>query len=213
MTGAGEDRDVVMEEDLTQGPENEEPDRDIIIILTVFFELSLAPFSLFLGWLMSHNPLQGFEWSLTDALWGAGAAFPLIALIVSMITWPVGPLVRVKRFCKQEVVPLFAKSNWSELALVSLSAGVGEEMLFRGVFQASFSDWWGLAWGLVLASTLFGFLHPISLPYIVILTFIGFYFGVVWYLSGKLLTVIVTHTLYDFAALGFLIRFQNWEDE
>ena len=92
----------------------------------------------------------------------------MIALFVTMLTWPVGPLVRVKRFCEQEVVPLFAKSNWSELALISLSAGVGEEMLFRGVFQASFTEWWGLAWGLVLASMLFGFLHPISLPYIVI---------------------------------------------
>ena len=72
---------------------------------------------------------------------------PLIALFLTMLTWPVGPLVRVKRFCEQEVVPLFDKSYWSELALISLSAGVGEEMLFRGVFQASFTHWWGLRLG------------------------------------------------------------------
>jgi uncharacterized protein len=202
-----------MEEELLQGPENGQPGRDVMIIFAVFFELSLAPFSLFLGWLMGHNPLEGFKWSPTDALWGAAAAVPLIALFVTMLTWPVGPLARVKRFCEQEVVPLFAKSYWSELAIVSLSAGVGEEMLFRGVFQASFTTWWGLAWGLVLASMLFGLLHPISLPYIVIATILGFYLGVVWVRSGNLLTVIVTHTLYDFAALGFLIRVQNWEDE
>jgi uncharacterized protein len=202
-----------MEEDLPQGPENGQPSRDVIIILAVFFELSLAPFSLFLGWLMGHNPLEGFKWSLTDALWGVAAAVPLIALFVTMLTWPVGPLARVKRFCEQEVVPLFAKSYWSELAMVSLSAGVGEEMLFRGVFQASFTTWLGLAWGLVLASMLFGLLHPISLPYIVIAAILGFYLGAVWIRTGNLLTVIVTHTLYDFAALGFLIRVQHWEDE
>ena len=202
-----------MEEDLLQGPEDGQPGRDVIIILAVFFELSLAPFSLFLGWLMGHNPLEGFQWRVTDALWGAVAALPLILLFVSMLTWPIGPLVPVKQFCEQEVLPLFAKSYWSELALISLSAGVGEEMLFRGVFQASFTQWWGLAWGLVLASMLFGLLHPISLPYVSIATILGFYHGVVWYWNGNLLTVIVTHTLYDFAALGFLIRVQHWDDE
>ncbi len=30
-----------MEEDLLQGPENDQPGRDVIIILVVFFELSL----------------------------------------------------------------------------------------------------------------------------------------------------------------------------
>ena len=39
----------------------------------------------------------------------------------------------VKKFCDDEVVPLLEKSYWSEIALISVSAGVGEEMLFRGV--------------------------------------------------------------------------------
>ena len=62
-----------------------------------------------------------------------------------MLTWPVGPLAKVKEFCEEEVVPLFDKSYWSELALISLSAGVGEEMLFRGVLQAWFTAWLGPA--------------------------------------------------------------------
>jgi uncharacterized protein len=202
-----------MEEDLLQGPENSPPGRDVIIIFDVFFELSLALFSLLLGWFMGHNPLEGFKWSLTDALWGAAAAVPLLGLFVTMLTWPVGPLVRLKGFCEQEVVPLFAKSYWSELALVSLSTGVGEEMLFRGLLQPSFVQWLGLAWGLVLTSLLFGFFHPISLTYVVINVFLGFYYGLVWDRSGNLLTVIVTHTLFDFGALGFVIRVLNWEDE
>jgi membrane protease YdiL (CAAX protease family) len=202
-----------MEEDLLQGPEDSPPGRDVIIIFAVFFELGLAVFSLLLGWWMSRNPLEGFKWSLTDALWGAAAAVPLLGSFVSMLTWPVGPLVRLKRFCEQEVVPLFAKSYWSELALISVSAGVSEEMLFRGLLQASFAQWWGVAWGLVLASMLFGFLHPISWAYIVINILLGFYYGLVWDRSGNLLTVMVTHTLFDFGALGFVIRVLNWEDE
>ncbi len=110
-------------------------------------------------------------------------------------------------------MPLFFKSYWSELALISLASGVGEEMLFRGLLQPSFTEWLGLASGLVLASTLYGFLHPISWRYSVVMTCVGFYYGLVWERSGNLLTVMVTHTLYAFATLGFLIRVQHGDDE
>lgn len=200
-----------MEEDLPQGPEDDRPGRDVIIIFAVFFEAGLAPFSLILGWLMGHPPLQGFVWSASDALWGAAAGVPLIALFLTMLTWPIGPLARAKQFCEDEVVPMFEQSTWSELALISLSAGVGEEMLFRGVFQGSFVQWLGLPWGLILASLLFGLLHPMSVSYIAIATLLGFYFGAVWIISGNLLTVMVTHTVYDFIALAYLIRFQHWD--
>jgi membrane protease YdiL (CAAX protease family) len=202
-----------MEEDLLRGPEDDRPGRDVIIIFAVFFEIGLAPFSIFLGWLLGHPPLEGFVWSLSDALWGAAAAVPLIALFLTMLTWPIGPLSRVKRFCEEEVVPLFDQSYWSELALISLSAGVCEEMLFRGVLQASFTHWLGLAWGLALASVLFGLLHPITVFYIGFVTVLGFYLGAIWIINGNLLTVMVTHGLYDFAALGYLIRLQHWKDE
>ena len=120
-----------------------------------------------------------------------------------------GPLAKAKEFCEQEVVPLFDESYWSELALISLSAGVGEEMLFRGVLQASLMDWLGVGWGLALASILFGVLHPISVSYIVIAGFLGLYLGAIWIYNGNLLTVMVTHALYDFVALGYLIRLRD----
>ncbi len=212
MTEAKISQDTVMEEDLPQGPEYDRPGRDVIIIFAVFFEAGLGPISIFLGWLTGHPPLQGFVWSLSDALWGAAAAVPLIVVFLTMFTWPIGPLSRVKRFCEEEVVPLFDQSYWSELALISLSAGVFEEMLFRGVIQASLTHWLGLAWGLGLASLLFGLLHPITVSYILFASLLGFYLGAIWIVNGNLLTVMVTHALYDFAALGYLIRLQHWKD-
>src|SRR5262249_44412490 len=155
-----------------------------------------------------HPPLARFVWSLSDALWGAAAAVPLIALFLALLTWPIGPLIRVKQFCEEEVVPLFRESYWSELALISLAAGVGEEMLFRGVLQSWFMSLLGTTGGVVLASVVFGLLHPISVSYIIITGFLGFYLGEIWILNGNLLAVMVTHALYDFAALGYLIRIQ-----
>jgi membrane protease YdiL (CAAX protease family) len=211
MVGPADDQETVMEEDPQQGPEDEVPGHDVVIIFAVFFEAGLAPFSLLLGWVMGHPPLEHFVWSLKDALWGVAAAMPLIALFLAMLKWPVGPLAAVKEFCEQQVVPLFENSYWSELALISISAGVGEEMLFRGVLQASLSDWLGTGWSLALASILFGVLHPISLSYMVIAGFLGFYLGAVWISNdpSNLLTVMVTHALYDFVALGYLIKLQK----
>ncbi len=98
-------------------------------------------------------------------------------MFLAMLRWPIGPLARVKKFCDNEVVPMLDKSSWSEIALIALSAGVGEEMLFRGVVQASLSAWLGVRWGLGLASVLFGLLHPISITYMVITAFLGLYLG------------------------------------
>ena len=203
-----------MEDDLLPEQYDDHPKREVVIILTVFFEFGLAPISLFLGWLLGHPPLETFQWSPEAAVWGAAATVPLILMFLGMLRWPFGPLARVKKFCDDEVVPLLEKSTWSDIALISLSVGVCEEMLFRGVIQASliallqswFGDWWGVPWGLGMASVIFGLVHPISLTYMVIVAILGLYLGVVWIVGGNLLTVMITHALYDFAALAYLLR-------
>ena len=116
--------------------EDDQPGRDVIIMFAVFFEGGLAPLSLFLGWWLGHNPLAQFAWSETDALWGVLAAVPLVLLFLLTLRWPVGPLRQIKTFCEEEFIPLLAGSTWSDMALIALSAGVGEEMLFRGVLQS-----------------------------------------------------------------------------
>jgi membrane protease YdiL (CAAX protease family) len=195
-----------MEEDLLHEPDDDHPKRAVVVILAVFFEGGLALLSLLLGWRLGHPPLRHFVWSLEDALWGVVATLPLLTLFLAILKWPIGPLARAKHFCENEVEPLLHDSSWSEIGLVSLSVGVSEEMLFRGVFQAALTNWLGVPLGLGLASVLFGLLHPISVPYMVMAAFLGLYLGTVWIVSGNLLTVIVVHTLYDFAALSYLIR-------
>jgi uncharacterized protein len=196
-----------MEDDPLQEPEDERPGREVIVMLAVFFEAGLAPLSLALGWLFGHPPLEHFVWSMQDALLGVTATVPLVLLFLAMLRWPIGPLSKVKEFCDHEVVPLLGESSWSEIALVSFSAGVGEEMLFRGVFQPWIGgSWVGLPWGLVIASLLFGLFHPISLTYMIIAAILGLYLGAVMIEGGNLISVIVVHALYDFAALGYLLR-------
>jgi membrane protease YdiL (CAAX protease family) len=206
MSPAQEDQAPVPKDELMEEGEYDPPGRDVILIFAVFFEGGLAPLSLFLGWLFSHPPLADFQWSLRDGFVGALASVPLVLAFWAIMRWPIGPLKRFRKFCDEEVTPLFAESYWSEIALVSLSAGVGEEMLFRGFLQAAFCAWLGTLWGLTVSSILFGLLHPISIVYVVIAGLIGLYLGGIWILNGNLLTVMVTHAVYDFAALGYLIH-------
>jgi membrane protease YdiL (CAAX protease family) len=180
--------------------------RELTVLFAVFFEGALAPISLILGWVLGHNPLETFRWSLDAALWGAVATVPLMLLSLAMLRWPIGPGATFKQFCEKEVVARLENSSWSELALIALAISVGDEMLCRGVLQASLTEWFGVPGGLGLASMLFGLLQPISIPYMVMAGLLGLYLGVIWLVSGNLLTVMVTHALYEFAALSYLIR-------
>ncbi len=187
---------------------DDRPGRDVVIIFAVFFEGGLAPLSLFLGWLLSRNPLEHLSWSPRDLGLGVLAAIPFFALFAAMLRWPIGPLARVRAFCDDEVAPLFAGRSWSELALISIAAGVGEEMLFRGVVQSSLAGWLGATWGVVLASFLFGLFHPISLTYMVLTAILGLCLGVLWIENQNLLTVMVAHAVFDLAALGYLVKYR-----
>jgi membrane protease YdiL (CAAX protease family) len=132
---------------------------------------------------------------------------------MAMIRWPVGPLARIKDFSEAVLREFFTSSTVLDLALISVAAGLGEEMLFRGVLQPVFARWLGPALGLFLASVLFGLLHPITLTYVVLAALVGVYLGWLYELSGNLLVVIVTHALYDFVMLVYLTRYTLAQEE
>jgi membrane protease YdiL (CAAX protease family) len=192
--------------------DDDQPGRDVIIMFAVFFEGGLAPLSLILGWWLGHAPLALFAWSARQALWGALASVPLVVLFLIILRWPIGPLRRIASFTQDEFVPMLAGSTWSDIALVALSAGVGEEMLFRGVLQCSMQGWVGTGPGLTLSSLLFGLLHPISIPYVIVMILLGTYLGFEFLLTGNLISVIVTHTLFDFALMAYLLKIQYQGD-
>jgi membrane protease YdiL (CAAX protease family) len=99
-----------------------------------------------------------------------------------------------------------------DLLAIATLAGVGEEMLFRGVFQGVLSRWAGVGVGLTLASALFGVLHAITFTYAVLAALAGAFLGALWLWTGNLLTPIIVHTLYDFLLLVYLLYFHQPPD-
>jgi len=126
----------------------------------------------------------------------------LIWIARSHVAW----CVRLQQFSAEMIVPLFAGSSAAELALVSLCAGVGEELLFRGLVQSAVGHWISPGVGLLVAGLLFGLAHPLSIAYAVLATLAGIYLGGLFLACDNLLVPIVTHAVYDFLALLYLLR-------
>jgi hypothetical protein len=183
-----------------------EAESGTIVILAILFEGALAPIAVLLGWLLDRPALSGFSWSLEDAALGAIATLPMLGLFLIGQTWPIGPFRSIKRFFDEEARPILRGCTWPDLALMSLAAGVGEEMLFRGVFQGVLERWLGTWEGWGAASLLFGLFHPITPGYILVSGLMGAYLGGIWMFNGNLLTVMVAHALYDFIALVLILR-------
>ncbi|MHB0957406.1 MAG: CPBP family intramembrane glutamic endopeptidase [Pirellulaceae bacterium] len=189
------------------------PRRFTLIALT--FELLLGGLGLALCWwfdrwpseldLRRAHPLLGMHFAF-----GLLATLPLIAGLHLMERHPVGILRQLRRTVREEVVPLFRGTSAGGLLAISLAAGIGEELLFRGFLQSAIADRWGPVGGLwagwITASVLFGLCHSLCLAYALLATGIGLVLGGLYLATGSLVAPMTTHAAYDFLALLYLLR-------
>ncbi|HZY86625.1 MAG TPA: CPBP family intramembrane glutamic endopeptidase [Gemmataceae bacterium] len=180
--------------------------RRAIVVLAILVEGGLILLALLLGWLLGQPPLRTFAWDYRGALWGLAGTLPMVLLFLLTLRWPLGPLRRIKQFSEQVLRPLLAPCTVVDLLGIAVLAGLGEEMLFRGVLQGSFSQRANPWVGLALASVVFGLMHFITPTYAVLATLMGAYLGLVWQWTGNLLAVVLMHALYDFLVLLYLLR-------
>lgn len=82
-------------------------------------------------------------------------------------------------------------------------AGLGEEMLFRGVIQYELASRIGTGVAVGLSSVVFGALHAVTPLYAILATLASVYFGAIYIWSSNLAVPIITHAFYDLVALLF----------
>lgn len=188
-----------------------------ITAIAVAFEGGLGLVALLLGWLLSVWPVPGVEldeivWrdQWRPLLWGLVATGPMLIGFWFIDRFPWGPLGNLKRDVERQVVPLFRGCSLLDLAWIAAAAGIGEELLFRGLLQHALAQWLVPPWGdwiaLLAASCVFGCFHPLSTTYVVLAALIGLYLGLLLMFSGSLLAPVLAHGLYDFIALVYLVR-------
>jgi len=180
--------------------------RTAVVMLAVVVEGGLILVAWGVGLLLGYPPLDTFRWDPRDAALGLAATLPMLAAFFACLRWPVGPLKTIKDLCDQTLVPLLRTCSTLDLVGISVLAGLGEEMLFRGVLQPALAGWTGSAvLGLVLTSLLFGLGHAVTPAYTVLATLLGAYLGWLWLWSGNLLLVVIAHAVYDLVALLVLV--------
>jgi len=183
------------------------------------FEASLAFLAVLLGWIFGQSPTRTFRVDFSVILVGMLAVLPLLAMLAACQCLPWRPLLAVRRALDELIVPMFKNCNWVELAAISFLAGLGEELLFRGVFQAAMVEWSGDFlphsptgamvgdWiALVGVAIVFGLLHTLNTAYAVLATLMGLYLGWLWLATGNLAVPIVAHAAYDFLVLVYILR-------
>jgi membrane protease YdiL (CAAX protease family) len=191
---------------MSEEPPEELSSRQAVVLMAVAVEGGLILLAWALGWLLGQPPLRHFSWDAGAALDGVLAAVPMLLLFLAMVRWPVGPLRRIKDFSEQVLRPLLAPCGVLDMLGISVLAGLGEEMLFRGVLQGAFVRWLPPWLAVVLASTLFGLLHAVTASYAALAAVMGAYLGWLYLHADNLLAPAVTHALYDFLALLYLLR-------
>lgn len=181
-----------------------------VALLALATEGGVGLLALVLGWVLGYPLNDAVRWETAGWGWGALAAMPLFGVMALVVWLPWTPFRHLLETIDRTIVPLFRSCTLIDLALISALAGLGEEMLFRGVLQRAMAGLWGPAagpWlGLAASSVLFGMAHSISRTYAVLATIIGAYLGGLWMASENLLVPIVAHAVYDFLALVYLVR-------
>ena len=126
-----------------------------------------------------------------------------------MDSLPWNTFRHLRALVRHLLAQLLGGASRRQLLLVALAAGVGEELLFRGLIQAGLKSWigppWGVGVGLVVGSLLFGACHWLSTTYALLATGAGLYFGLLMLGTGSLWTPLVAHAVYDFIALVYLL--------
>ncbi|GGC80286.1 CPBP family intramembrane glutamic endopeptidase [Marinobacter halophilus] len=103
-----------------------------------------------------------------------------------------------------------ASFRWPVLVALSMLAGVGEELLFRGAIQGWLLQYTGPWTAVLAASVLFGLVHYVSFTYFLVATGLGLVLGGAYQLSGSLELVVVWHAVYDMLALYCLLSYPHW---
>jgi len=151
---------------------------------------------------------SGFGLTADAVRYGTLATVPLfvLAYVLDFVEKGVPALQDVTKATQRSVLALLGRRRKPIVALgtalaLGAAAGLGEEMLFRGVLQAELSSRLGDGIALGLSSIIFGALHAVTPLYAALASLASVFFGYLYVESQNLAVPIVCHGLYDVGAL------------
>lgn len=170
----------------------------------ILFEAGVLALAIAIGWVLSIDPFAGLAYRVDHLVVGLAATVPPVVALWLLQRSTVPTVVEFRRVVEELVGPLFAETPTTYVMALALTAGVAEEVLFRGLLQDGLTGLMGWLPALLLASVLFGAVHWLTRLYAFLAGLVGLYLGALYLLTGNLLVPIVVHALYDVVALGYL---------
>jgi len=165
------------------------------------FELSFLGVAAVWAYAFSEPVFTRVYWNTADFATGLAAALPLFLLLAWVMKSRLKTLTEHRNQVRALVEPLTREWSILQIAVLSVCAGIAEEVLFRGAIQADLAGRIGVKLALILSSIAFGAAHPITWTYGIIATLMGAYLGGLFVCTSNLLGPIVAHAFYDFGAL------------
>lgn len=150
-----------------------------------------------LAWLSGIDVWGGMTVTLPATVIGLAATVPLF------VVYRLAP--RTRSVAVELMGQPLSRCRWYDLLALAALAGLGEEMLFRGVLQpwlSRSSPWLGL----LGANILFGLVHSVTPMYALLATGIGIYLSGIVYAcpQANLLSAVITHGVYDYIAFHLI---------
>lgn len=162
------------------------------------------------GWAILFG-LETHRWFRLDA-WTGSRAFVTVATTIAAAAPPVAAffwmrnsrlegVIRFREDVRQRLIPLFGETCFADWLVISLTAGLTEELAFRGAlletFRVAFPHPWNVIAAVLVPSLIFGSLHAINRVYFLATTGAGIYFSILVLWSGDLWAAALAHFLYD----------------
>ncbi|MDR1479878.1 MAG: CPBP family intramembrane metalloprotease [Planctomycetaceae bacterium] len=193
---------------------------------SIIFEGGLGVIALIFGFLLGLNLFRGIFFDVWVLLRIILFTVPLLIFYFILKSLPFENLRKVDRLVFEFVREYMNGFSIWQIAAISLSAGLGEELLFRGLLQngilikSGFQELINnstvdvLIWNrasfysvivVIFVSILFGAAHALTKTYFVIASIISIYFGVILLMTNNIIIPIAVHALYDFVVIVFIM--------
>ncbi|WP_018861494.1 CPBP family intramembrane glutamic endopeptidase [Thioalkalivibrio sp. ALJ3] len=176
------------------------------LLVGLMFQAALIPLALLLAALAGIPLGEHLHWDPDHVLIGLIAVLPMLAMLGLVAHFGGTAYDTLSSQVREFIGRLFGNAWPGAILLISLLAGLGEELLVRGVLQTWLDTRMPAGLAIVIAAVVFGLAHAITRLYFVFATAIGLYLGLLYYLTGNLLVVVITHALYDWIVIHWYRR-------
>jgi membrane protease YdiL (CAAX protease family) len=172
----------------------------------ILVEASLLAVAWILAWLLGIPLSHLWHMDTSGVLMGCSSTLPVISLFFWLAQSRAASCVALRELIQQQLLPHLRGATFLQVLLLSMVAGLAEEVLFRGVIEVGLARSLGPWLAMVLSAILFGLCHALTPVYFLLATGMGLYLSLVWMASGQLISLIITHALYDLIALWWYLR-------